>query len=113
MIFDCNYINDKAAIDKSSANDPQTPSKSKQLAEQTLMATLDENKSRDATGTGSYRLRRNQHLLFICLFVIILHSPRRGAQLSNHKPANHWWSWHLINIILYPCPAEISCPSVG
>ena len=30
----------------------------------------------------------------VCLFVIILHSPRRGAQLSYHKPADHWWSWH-------------------
>ena len=33
-------------------------------------------------------------LAFVCLFVIILHSPRRGAQLSYHKPADHWWSWH-------------------
>jgi len=87
MIFDCNYINDKAAIDKSSANDPLTLSKQKLLAAQALMVTLDENvksismrhwntgfskhssrspntrqKWRDATRTGSYQLRRNQHL---------------------------------------------------
>jgi len=43
MIFDCNYINDKAAIDKSSANDPLTLSKQKLLAAQALMATRDEN----------------------------------------------------------------------
>ena len=30
----------------------------------------------------------------------MLHSPRRGDQLSYHKPANHWWSWHLINIFI-------------
>jgi len=51
--------------------------------------------------------------VFDCLFVIILHSPRRGAQLSYHKPADHWWSWHSINIFLYPCPSETSCPSIG
>jgi len=38
----------------------------------------------------------------VCLFVIILHSPRRGAQLSYHKPADHWWSWHLINTFYIP-----------
>jgi hypothetical protein len=39
-------------------------------------------------------------LCLFCLFVIILHSPQRGAQLSYHKPADHWWSWHLINIFI-------------
>jgi len=41
--------------------------------------------------TVQYRMER----LFVCLFVIILHSPPKGdAQLSYHKLANHWWSWH-------------------
>jgi len=62
-------------------------------------------------GGGEYA-SREKFLEFVCLFVIILHSPRRGAQLSYHKPADHWWSWHLINI-LYPCPSETSCPSIG
>jgi hypothetical protein len=52
----------KAATDKSSANDFSTLSKQKLLAAQALMATLDENIRRDATRTGSYRLRRNRHL---------------------------------------------------
>jgi len=43
MIFDCNFINDKAAIDKSSANGLSTLSQQKlKLAAQALMATLDE-----------------------------------------------------------------------
>jgi len=51
-----------AALDKSSANNLSTLRKQKLLAAQTLMATLDENKRQDATRTGSYRPRRNQHL---------------------------------------------------
>ena len=35
---------------------------------------------------------------FVCL-KSFLHSPRRGAELSYHKPADHWWSWHFINIL--------------
>jgi len=46
---------------------------------------------------GSDTLLKLTHL---CLFVIIVHSPRRGAQLSYHKLADHWWSWHLINIFI-------------
>ena len=36
-----------------------------------------------------------------CLFVIILHSPPKGgARLSYHKPADHWWSWHISTLFL-------------
>jgi hypothetical protein len=52
------------------------------------------------------------HPLLLGLFVIILHSPRRCALQSYHKPADHWLSWHLINIF-YPCPSETSHPSIS
>jgi len=55
-----------------------------------------------ATGAGvSPESRRSAPIGVVCLFVIILHSPPKGgAQLSYHKPADHWWSWHLTNIFI-------------
>jgi len=47
-------------------------------------------------------------LFGVCLFVIILHSPLRGAQLSYQKPAGRKRSWYI-----YPISPELPRSSVG